>query len=199
MNLSRALIPFLALALAASPALANRIFLNGVEITGLKNRTFNKATVFIDEAGDVRIDAPQYEVKPAAQTSSADTPPPQTPPTVLSKQYFLTVQGNSIDAQYDIAIKVNGVERKFIPAGSPMIIEDITGWFIRGNNAVVIIATKNLGGARRSVSPRDAVTVVIGTGNDSGGIVKIDAVKSKLQCDASQLSDVTRTYQVVAD
>ncbi|NTX54967.1 hypothetical protein HUA74_41320 [Myxococcus sp. CA051A] len=73
--------PFSSAALAAamvalSPlgALAGSVYLNGVLIDGVTNQKFEKATVRIDEAGNIHIDAPGYR----ASTSSA-TPPPTAP------------------------------------------------------------------------------------------------------------------------
>ncbi|TQF15656.1 hypothetical protein FJV41_12255 [Myxococcus llanfairpwllgwyngyllgogerychwyrndrobwllllantysiliogogogochensis] len=73
--------PFSSAALAAalvalSPlgALAGSVYLNGVLIDGVTNQKFEKATVRIDEAGNIHIDAPGYR----ASTSSV-TPPPTAP------------------------------------------------------------------------------------------------------------------------
>ena len=45
-----------------------RIFLNGVPIDGVRGQQFSNATVRIDDQGRVHIDAPDYEVAPAAET-----------------------------------------------------------------------------------------------------------------------------------
>ena len=45
-----------------------RIFLNNVAIDGVRGQQFSNATVRIDEQGRVFIDAPDYEVAPAAET-----------------------------------------------------------------------------------------------------------------------------------
>ena len=56
---------FTILMLAAPEA---RIFLNGVAIDGVRGQQFNTASVRIDAAGRVHIDAPDYEVAPPAET-----------------------------------------------------------------------------------------------------------------------------------
>lgn len=66
--------PALVLASALLPAMAfaGSVYLNGVRIDGVTNQTFEKATVRIDEFGNVLIEAPGY----AARVVSA--PPPAT-------------------------------------------------------------------------------------------------------------------------
>ncbi|WP_163870629.1 hypothetical protein [Myxococcus eversor] len=55
-------------------ALAGSVYLNGVLIDGVTNTKFEKATVRIDEAGNIHIDAPGYR---ASTTTVA--PPPTVP------------------------------------------------------------------------------------------------------------------------
>lgn len=62
------------LALAPTGALAGSVYLNGVKIDGVTNQKFEKATVRIDEAGNVFIDAPGY----AARVTAVTPPAPQT-------------------------------------------------------------------------------------------------------------------------
>ncbi|AGC44850.1 hypothetical protein MYSTI_03544 [Myxococcus stipitatus DSM 14675] len=84
---------------AMSPmgALAGSVYLNGVLIDGVTNQRFEKATVRIDEAGNVHIEAAGYRVstvntqppaqapiapaKPAAPESTAPATAPATPPS----------------------------------------------------------------------------------------------------------------------
>ena len=46
-------------AVVAGPALALDVYLNGVRITGVRNQSFENATVELDGEGNVRIKAPQ--------------------------------------------------------------------------------------------------------------------------------------------
>jgi hypothetical protein len=63
------------LALAPMGALAGSVFLNGVKIDGVTNTKFEKATVRIDEAGNIYIDAPGY----AARVTTVTPPAPVAP------------------------------------------------------------------------------------------------------------------------
>jgi hypothetical protein len=73
--------------LAPTVALAGSVYLNGVKIDGVTNTKFEKATVRIDEAGNIHIDAPGYAAKvttvpaPAAvPAAAAGTPAPAAVP-----------------------------------------------------------------------------------------------------------------------
>lgn len=68
----------IAAVLLAGPAQAGSVFLNGVKIDGVTSQTFEKATVRIDEKGNVLIDAPAYKVEvqgpPVAAVPAAPAP-----------------------------------------------------------------------------------------------------------------------------
>jgi hypothetical protein len=76
----------------AAPAWAGSVFLNGVNIDGVTSQKFEKATVQIDEKGNVLIDAPAYKVEvqgpppvaaaPAPQVALSTVPASGTPVTV---------------------------------------------------------------------------------------------------------------------
>jgi pyruvate/2-oxoglutarate dehydrogenase complex dihydrolipoamide acyltransferase (E2) component len=66
--------------MAPAVALAASVYLNGVRIDGVTNQKFEKATVRIDEKGDVHINAPGYAVRvetaPAPVAPAPVAPPP---------------------------------------------------------------------------------------------------------------------------
>jgi len=68
----------LAVVMAPVTALAASVYLNGVRIDGVTNQKFEKATVRIDEKGDVHINAPGYAVR--VETAPAPQAAPVTPP-----------------------------------------------------------------------------------------------------------------------
>lgn len=80
----------LAAVMAPASALAASVYLNGVRIDGLTNQKFEKATVRIDEKGDVYIDAAGYKVTTMTTTTvpvtpaPAPTPPPAPPPAPVA-------------------------------------------------------------------------------------------------------------------
>jgi hypothetical protein len=76
----------LASTLLPAVALAGSVYLNGVKIDGVTNQKFEKATVRIDEFGNVLIEAPGYAARvvsaPPATPAPAATPP--APPTATT-------------------------------------------------------------------------------------------------------------------
>lgn len=73
-----------ALALAPFGVHAGSIFLNGVKIDGITNQKFEKATVRIDEAGNVHIDAPGYAARVTTVTPPAAPAAPAQAPAAAS-------------------------------------------------------------------------------------------------------------------
>jgi len=63
-----------AVLLAAAPAQAQKIYINGQDCTGIINVRFDGATVSFDAQGNVRIDAPNYRVQ-VIQPGGTATPP----------------------------------------------------------------------------------------------------------------------------
>lgn len=78
----------LASTLLPAAALAASVYLNGVKIDGVTNQKFEKATVRIDEKGDVHINAPGYAVRvetaPAPVAPVAPLPAPATAPAAAA-------------------------------------------------------------------------------------------------------------------
>ena len=63
----------LAVLLAAAPAQAQKVYVNGVDCTGLVSARFEGATVAFDEQGNIRIDAPGYRVQVIQPGSTGGT------------------------------------------------------------------------------------------------------------------------------
>jgi hypothetical protein len=63
-----------AVLLAAAPAQAQKVYINGQDCTGIINVRFEGATVSFDAQGNIRIDAPGYRVQ-VIQPGSTATPP----------------------------------------------------------------------------------------------------------------------------
>jgi hypothetical protein len=66
--------------MAPAVALAASVYLNGVRIDGVTNQKFEKATVRIDEKGDVHINAPGYAVRVETAPAPAPVAPVAPPP-----------------------------------------------------------------------------------------------------------------------
>jgi len=192
-------------ALVMSPAAyARSVYLNGVDISGVRSQTFKNATVHIDEKGDVHLNADHYKVEvvdeddaaTGARTGSAVAAGANS--RLRSRYYMATKATPGGAAQYDMVVKINGVERQVIKAGSEPVIEEISAWFQKGSNTVEVVARKNLEGGRKSVSPTDSVELIIGAGHEDGAVVKIDIVHVSFKCDASQITELKKKYSIEA-
>jgi len=186
--------------LASGVAIAKTIYLNGVDISGVRNQRFERCTVFIDGEGDVHISCEGYkvEVVDAEDEEPSSTSPGEGANAALRTRYFLVTRPSGGRAQYDLVVAVNGVERKVVRAGSSAQIVEVSSWFRKGRNTVDVTATKRLEGGRKSISRNDTLELIVGSGHEEGSVVKIDVVNISFKCDASQLSDVKKTYTINA-
>ena len=207
MRTRRIAISALAVAVLVAPAalLARQVFLNGVDISHLKNKTFEGATVHIDADGDIHLDAPGYEVKVVDDTPGADKEPDQVAREdgganpLLRNRYFLATQPSPQGrAQFDFVVSVNGVERKRIEAGSPPVILEVSAWFQKGKNTVEVRAIKDLEGGRKSTSESDAALLLLGSGHEEEKVVKMDVVHVRFEANAAQLVERSEKYTVNA-
>jgi hypothetical protein len=189
----------------APAAMARKVFLNGVDITGVKNQTFKNATVHIDENGDIHLTAEGYKVQlvdsdPGSNPASEADPYGGANPALRMRLFLATNPSPGGRAQYDLSVVVNGVQRKVIKAGSPAVVMEVSSWFKKGANSVVITATKDMTGGRKSSSSADELQLLIGSGDDAGKKVKMKSgdIKVNFKCNASQTSTIKQSYSINA-
>jgi hypothetical protein len=198
MRSPKVLLAIVVFALLAAPAalMARSVFLNGVEISHLTGQTFKNSTVHIDKDGNIHIEAPGYKVKlvddDAVSMDSGGTIEGGANPA-LSMRIFLTTRPSAA-AQYDLLVSVNGVQRKVIKAGEPVVIVEVSAWFVKGENKVTIKAIKRIDGVRKSVSAADSVGLILGAGREEDSVVKIQSVFVDFKANASQIVDRAETY-----
>ena len=86
------------IALVAAPAGAVHVYLNGVPIDGVTSQEFTHVQrVVIDGEGNVRIDAPDYEIE--KQDLSAA---PAAPAPALTRRYFLVTTAPAEDVSVEV-------------------------------------------------------------------------------------------------
>lgn len=169
-NNARAL-NFLYVALAgafalAAPTLAhaqNQVFLNGIDISGTKNQTFDDVSVSFDASGNISITAPQYKVvEQAPKTSpSAVAPSPTQPAQVVAQvappaktsavpplavptlpnpekpTYMLALFNAPGLLGYNVEVIINGVMVKTIPQGKASQSFEVTDYLRRGSRNTI--------------------------------------------------------------
>lgn len=201
-------------------ALAGSVFLNGVNIDGVKSQRFEKATVRIDAEGNVHIDAPGYAARvttvtptpaPAAQHPPVSPPPSGAPidagvatvpvpaaapvPGRITQRYWLvTEQTTPGMTDFDIDVYVNSRWVRRLRNNEDQVAQDITRELRPGANAVTLIARKTPGGTRRSTSASNVFKVIIGEGNEGGGNVMIDTPLIRFQKTAADAQDATEEF-----
>jgi hypothetical protein len=187
----------------ATPALATNVFLNGVQVDGLTNQKFEKATVTFDANGNVRIDAPGYQVqtlgaggnKPAEAMTASATP---ATPASMSKHYFLvTEQSNPGMTGYDIDVFVNSKWIRKLKGTEDQIVVDVTKYLAPGPNKI-LFAAKKAQGERKSFSPQHTFNVIVGEGAAGGDQVMIDNPLITFKRSAADTDDVSEEYSLNA-
>lgn len=185
-----------ALLLVSGTALAGSVYLNGVKIDGVTNQKFEKATVRIDEKGNVLIEAPGYAVK-QVEGGPGDVPVPTS--GVIRKQYFLVTEQNQVGmTEYDVDMYVNSKWVRKLKSSEDQIVSEITKNLVPGRNTVMFIAKKSSPEARKSLSPSHFFRIIIGEGTMSGDHVMIDNPVVKFERTAAQTDDVTKEFPLIA-
>lgn len=212
----------LAVMMAPVTALAASVYLNGVRIDGVTNQKFEKATVRIDEKGDVHINAPGYAVRvetasapqaapvtpppvPAAPAPAAPAPAtaapaasapaaPDAPPTLTRRYWLVTEQAVPGMSEYDIDLYINSKWIRKLRNNEEQIITEITRHLQPGKNTVLLSPHKVVVGDRKSYSPQHYFKVIIGEGNVGGDNVMIDNPIIKFQRTAADTKDVSEEF-----
>ena len=110
-----------ALIFLAATAQAGSVYLNGVKIDGVTNQKFEKATVRIDEKGNVLIDAPGYRVQQVEGASNDSA----SSGSVITRHYFLVTEQTSVGmTDYDVDMYVNGKFVRKLRNGEDQIVTD---------------------------------------------------------------------------
>lgn len=209
--------------MAPAMALAASVYLNGVRIDGVTNQKFEKATVRIDEKGDVHIHAPGYAVRvetapapvapvapppaPAAAAPAPAAPPaaaapaapspapaPEAPPTLTRRYWLVTEQSVPGMAEYDIDLYINSRWIRKLRNNEEQIITEITRHLQPGKNTVLFSAHKVVVGSPKSYSPQHYFKVIIGEGNVGGDNVMIDNPIIRFQRTAADTKNVSEEF-----
>lgn len=186
----------LSLLLLSGSALAGSVYLNGVKIDGVTSQKFDKATVRIDEKGNVLIEAPGYAVK---QLEAGPPDGPANTTGVITRQYFLVTEQNVVGmTEYDIDMYVNSKWIRKLKSSEDQIVSEITKNLVPGKNTVMFIAKKVSPDARKSLSASHFFRVIIGEGTMSGDHVMIDNPVVKFERTAANTDDLSKEFSLTA-
>jgi hypothetical protein len=186
----------LSLLLLSGSALAGSVYLNGVKIDGVVNQKFEKATVRIDEKGNVLIEAPGYAVK-QLEGGPSDVPAPAS--GTINKQYFLVTEQNVVGmTEYDVDMYVNSKWVRKLKSTEDQIVSDITKNLVPGKNSVMFIAKKVATEARKSLSANHFFRIIIGEGTMNGDHVMIDNPVVRFERTAANADDMSKEFSLTA-
>ncbi len=192
--------PAAILALLPSLGWGGSVYLNGVNIDGVTNQKFEKATVKIDEKGAIFIDAPGYAVKSAegaAKGSSTAAAPDASPPR-LTKRYWLVTEQTALGmTEFDIDVYINAKWIRKLKSQEEQIVTEITRHLTPGRNTVLLTAHKIGPGPPKSFARDHVFRVIIGEGNVGGDNVMIDNPILKFERSAAEAQDVSQEYTLV--
>ena len=190
-------------------AFAGSVYLNGVNIDGVTAQRFDKATVRIDERGNVFIDAPGYAARLAGSAPSnapflaagaaPSGPPTGAPPTAdsqrLTQRYFLVTEQSAPGmTEFDIDVYLNSKWVRKLRSPEDPVLTDITKFLVPGRNSALLVARKGHAGPRKSFSPEHTFRVMIGSGNVGGENVVIDAPVVKFTRSAAEDRDISEEF-----
>ena len=189
----------------------SKIFLNGVDISGLKNQTFQNATVKLDSNGNVIIVAPQYRVKGQKNSTSQSSVKPRSRARAIpqktvtqsgiptggstSKRYYL-VTSFSVEsrADFDIDLFFNGKFYKRILSQDDQIIEEVTNLLIAGENKITMSATKNVVSGAPISTPESYLQVIVGEARMQNNQVVIERPVVNYRLTGAQSGTFHKTF-----
>jgi hypothetical protein len=187
---------FAALCLLSLPALAAEVFVNGVNVDGLTNHTFEKVTVRLDEKGNVQIEAPGYSVKKVTIAGS-EKPQATRPPETMTQKYFLVTEQTQVGAtEYEVDLFLNGKFFRTVKSGDDQLVVDVTKNLRLGTNQIILQAKKRYAdpSAPKSMSRGHVFRVIIGEGNTTHDQVTIEKQLVTFVRTAADTNDVTQEF-----
>lgn len=179
--------------LLAVPASAAEVFINGVNVDGLKGQRFEKVNVQLDEQGNVHIEAPGYNVKRV----TVGPQQPHVDEAIITKTYFLVTEQSPLGAtEFDIDVAINGKVLRTLRSGDEQLVVDVTKHLKPGNNTVLFHARKELTNKEgpKSMSKSHIFRVIIGEGSMSDTHVMIDKPVVTFTRNASEQTDVSQEF-----
>ena len=184
----------LLLSLASSGAQAS-VYLNGVNIDGLKGQKFESCTVVIDDNGNILITAKGVQI----QTQAPAPPPVQPLPVVtaepVTRRYFLVSEAPTPNvAQYDVDVYVNAVLVRRVLSSEAQVIVELTKHLKKGKNTIHLIAQKSVKEGRKSSDSSKTLKILIGEGKAEGPNVTLDAPSIEYVRTAAETRDTADEF-----
>lgn len=185
-------------------ALAASVYVNGVNVDGLRNQTFENATVTIDANGNVQINAPGYRIEvqapptpstvsasgtttaSAGSVTSASSAKATSASGVAPGQWWLVTEDNGSKGHV-IQVFVNERLVHTVKSGEAQSIVDIGAYLRPGSNAVRLSSNSQSAGG-------GSLYVYIGHGGNQSGTVVLDRPDIQYGLSSSRSGPYGREY-----
>jgi hypothetical protein len=188
------------LTLPATAASARNVYLNGVKLDGsvtIQPQTFVGCDVRFEPNGDIHITAKGYRVAvttPPPQAAPITTAPPPRSSTGPRGYWLVTKQTARGAVQYDVDVFINDEHVKKVRSVDEPAVLDVSRYVRPGENRVRMVAIKNIGDRRASMSPTDTLEIFIGEGTVGGGTVTVDKVHLSFKRSAADVQNVREDF-----
>jgi hypothetical protein len=178
---------------------ARSVYLNGVKLDAsvtLQPQTFVGCDVRIDPSGDIHITAKGYKVAvpQAVPDTGSTTVAPATTASGPRGFWLVTKQTQRGVVQYDVDVFINDAHVKKVRSVDDPAVLDVSRYVKPGDNRVRMIAVKNAGERRASMSPTETMEIFLGEGTVGGGTVTVDKVHVSFKRSAADVQNVRQDY-----
>jgi hypothetical protein len=199
MSLRRLLsVAVLLLTAGGAVADAREVYLNGVKLdvsARVPPQTFVGCDVRFDEKGDVYITAKGYKIAVTTTPLEPRAAPAPAPTPVGPRGFWLVSKQTQKGAvQYDIDVYINDQLVKRVRSTEDSVVMEVTKYVHGGDNRVRMVAVKNIGDRRTSMSPTDTMEVVVGEGVLANGMVTVDRVHVSFRRSANEERNVQEDF-----
>ncbi|MSQ81986.1 MAG: hypothetical protein EXR77_03595 [Myxococcales bacterium] len=193
----------LSLMVAAVPAQAAEVYLNGVRITSLKNAELTNCSVKFDVNGDVHILSPGYRIEAAADGSQqlsgqSDYAAARTPTAKTKMRYVLVYEPNpKVNFAFDVWI--NGKLFQKIGLDSNKFTVEMTQDLVVGYNTLRIMAKPGDPPPGGSEADTTSLKIYHGEATSAGSFKAKAPAVWELVRSAIDRNPLDRTYNVAAE
>jgi hypothetical protein len=193
----------------ATVAFGGSLYVNGVNVDGIRNQTFKGCEVTIDAAGNIHVTAPGYNITvvddgkkrraptdlpaelpgatlatlPAEQAAAA---PPPTSMLPAATWWLLAEDAGS--SGHQVVVYVNGARVVTVSSGAGHTLRDLGPYLRPGNNTVRVESTS-------VASSSGSLSVVLASGESRSGTVVLG--EAKVRYGTAGAGSMSRDYQVV--
>lgn len=175
-------------ALCSAEASAADVYLNGTKITGQTDVNFGAAKVRLDGDGNVRIEAPDYQVQEAGAAAKA---PPK--PTLTNKYFLVTDVVRPGATGYDVQLIVNSQVIKTLSDRVDQDVIELNEHLKPGANTVALRALRQ-DRLPQSADNKDSFGIIIGSGKAVSGELRIDEVVGEFKVTAADSGEKSKSF-----